>query len=135
MSAVEIALPRLETEEGFRSTVYRDTNGLQTIGFGFCVDRGISRNAAAALLDAQVMELHTALLQYQWYAALDDNRQSVCLDIATNQGLHGLLNYPHMLAALAAHDWQVAASECTVKDPLLSARYAALAQILLTGSV
>lgn len=133
MNAADIAMPRLETEEGFRATVYRDTNGLQTIGFGFCVDRGISRNAAAALLNAQVMELHASLLGYTWYAALDEPRQSVCLDIATNEGLHGLLKFPAMIAALAAKDWPAASEQCHAEDPKLAGRYATLAQILLTG--
>lgn len=135
MSAVDIALPRLETEEGFRPLPYLDTNGLGTIGFGFCYTRGISRRAAAALLREQAAELHDQLLGYSWYAALDTVRQSVCLDIAVNEGLGGLLKFPHMIAALSRQDWPSAATECHVEDPKLAGRYAALAQLLLVGGV
>lgn len=133
MSAIDLTLPRLKTEEGFRGTVYRDTNGLQTIGYGFCVDRGISQYAATALLVAQADEVHAALARYPWYAALNEARQSVCLDIAFNQGIGGLLHYPHMVAALERQDWETAATECAVQDPKLKARYDELAQILRTG--
>lgn len=133
MSAVDIALPRLKTEEGFRSTGYRDTVGKLTIGYGFCVDEGISRYAAAALLKAQAEEAHTALLKLPWYAQLDPVRQSVCLDIAINEGEQGLLKFPHMIAALSRQDWASAATECHVEDPKLAGRYAALAQLLLIG--
>jgi lysozyme len=133
MSAIDIALPRLETEEGFRATAYSDTGGHTTIGFGFNVDAGISEFAAGALLTAQLQELHRQLLALPWYAALDDVRQSVCLDIAFNAGLPGLLHFPRMIAALERQDWAAAATECQVQNPELAHRYADLAQILFTG--
>ncbi len=135
MNAVDLALPRLKTEEGFRARAYKDTNGFTTIGYGFNVDAGITPYAAAALLRAQAEELQQALIRYPWYAALDAPRQSVCLDIAVNEGLGGLLKFPHMIAALAKQDWPTAAQECQVQDPKLAGRYSALAQILLTGVI
>ncbi len=134
MNAVDLALPRLKTEEGFRATKYTDTQGHLTIGYGFDVDAGISQSAAGALLGAQAEERHQVLMELGWYAALDPVRQSVCLDIAFNSGLHGLLNFPHMIAALAKGDWAAAAAECKVTNSELVGRYAALAQLLLTGA-
>lgn len=133
MNAVDLALPRLKTEEGFRATKYTDTQGHLSIGYGFNVDAGISEFAATALLNAQAAERHNALLTYSWYSGLDPVRQSVCVDIAFNNGLHGLLDFPHMIAALAKGDWATAAAECKVTNPELAGRYAALAQLLLTG--
>lgn len=130
MTAVELVLPRLKTEEGFRGHVYKDTQGLDTIGYGFCISAGISQFAAAALLTAQASERHEALLKFPWYAALDPVRQSVCLDIDFNAHL---LHFPHLIAALAKGDWATAAAECKVTNPELAVRYAALAQLLLTG--
>lgn len=133
VSAVDIVLPRLQTEEGFRGMAYKDTESHLTIGYGFNVDAGITRTAALALMRAQVQELDTSLNGYVWYATLDAVRQSVCLDIAFNAGLPGLLKFPHMIAALANKDWSTASSECRVTNPELAGRYAKLAQILLTG--
>ena len=134
MNAVDLALPRLQTEEGFRAIKYTDTQGHLTIGYGFNVDAGISQTAAGALLGAQAAERHQALMGLGWYAVLDPVRQSVCLDIAFNNGTHGLLNFPHMIAALAKGDWATAAAECKVTNPELAGRYAKLAQLLLTGT-
>lgn len=134
MTAIDIAVPRLQTEEGFRSHAYRDTKGLETIGYGFNVQAGISKYAAAALLKAQVEEAHAALLKLPWYASLDPVRQSVCLDIDINEGEGGLLKFPLMIAALTRGDWEGAAVQCHVADPKLAGRYAALAKILLTGA-
>lgn len=135
MTAVDVALPRLQVEEGFRPLPYLDTNGLGTIGYGFCYTRGISKRAAAALLREQTQEAHEALQAYSWYASLDAVRQSVCLDIAVNEGLGGLLKFPHMIAALSRQDWPSAATECHVEDPKLAGRYAVLAKLLLIGGV
>ena len=134
MNAIDTVLPRLQTEEGFRSHVYRDTEGHQTIGYGFNVDAGISQRCAAALLAAQLDELQDQLATQSWYSALDPVRQSVCLDIAFNGGIHGLMGYPKMIAALAVGNWLGAAAECNVDNPELKSRYAALAQMLLTGT-
>ncbi len=133
MSAVDVALPRVKVEEGFRSTVYKDSRGHSSIAFGFNIDAGISLPAATALLTAQLTELDATLSAYAWYKSADDVRKSVFLDIAYNAGLHGLLGFPRMLAAAASGDWATAAAECKVQEPELAARYAALAQLLLTG--
>ena len=133
MTAVDIALLRLQTEEGFRAKVYKDTNGIETIGFGFNIQAGISKFAAAALLAAQVREANDVLLKLPWYAALNPVRQSVCLDIDINEGEGGLLGFPSMIHYLSIGDWDNAAAQCHVADPRLASRYAALAQLLLTG--
>lgn len=135
MSAVEFALPRLQTEEGFRASAYRDINGKLTIGYGFNVDAGISAFAASALLVAQATERHRELLRFPWYAKLDEPRQSALLDIAFNTGVSGLLHFPHLIAALELGNWEIAAAECHVEDPKLAGRYAHLAQLILTGVV
>lgn len=134
MSAVDLALPRVKVSEGFRSHVYRDTRNLETIGFGFQLAAGISERAAEALLREQMAEHHDELIKLPWYAHLNEVRQGVCLDIAINSGTTGLLRFERMILALEARNWAGAAAECKVTNPELAGRYAALAQLLLTGA-
>ena len=133
MTAIESVLPRIRVEEGFRSRPYLDTEKHLTVGYGMNLDAGISERVAAAALVEQLQELHEMLSRYNWYAALDPIRQGVCLDIAFNDGLHGLLGFSKMIAALGRQDWVTAQSECHVQNPELQERYDALAKILLTG--
>jgi lysozyme len=135
VNAVDIALGRLKVDEGFRAAAYRDTVGKLTIGYGFCVDAGISQFAAAALLAAQAQERAQALAGFWWAQGLDDARMSVVIEIAFNDGTAGLLHFPKMLAAIGAKNWQAAHDECLDSDAAreLPARYKLLAQILLTG--
>jgi lysozyme len=133
VSAVDIALPRIEKEEGFEPQKYIDTEGRATIGYGFQIDAGITQNAALALLQAQLQDIDARLQPFPWYSSLDAVRQSVCIDIAFNAGISGLLRFPKMIAALAVKDWESAADQCAVTNPELASRYHELSQILLSG--
>ena len=129
------ALERLKTEEGFRSTLYTDTTGHATLGYGFNVSAGISQRVAAALLQAQLEELHETLAGYPWYSQCDPVRQSVLLDVAFNIGVTGLLHFSHMILAIGHRDWPQAKAQLLDSKAAreLPSRYAALAQLLLTG--
>lgn len=142
MSAVDVLMTRLTTEEGQRMLAYDDATGLNvkapvgslTWGRGFNLMECGSPGLFAAMERYLLGELDAQLQTYPWYAQAGDNRASVFLDIAYNGGLHDLLSYPHMIAAAARGDWSTAAMECTEKDPRLdSSRYAPLRAILLAG--
>jgi lysozyme len=135
LSAIDIVLPRLKVDEGFRPKKYLDTRGLETIGYGFCIDAGISEHVASALLTAQVEECWNAVMAFWWANQLDEVRLSVVLELAFNNGVNGLLHYPKMITAIGAKDWQSAHDELLDSDAAraLPNRYKALANLLLTG--
>jgi len=145
VTAVEVLLARLPREEGDIAYPYNDATGKRvscrpggnlTIAEGINLEDGLDAEERAFLVQHRVNKAHTALLQYSWYAGITDPyRQSVPLDIAFNGGVHDLLGYPHMIAAIAKGDWEEASRQCTDKDPKLDAsRYAPLRQILLYGN-
>lgn len=137
MSAIDLAIARLKTDEGFRATAYRDSMGKLTVGYGFNVDAGITQKGAAALLSAQTEEIADSLKSYWWSSGLDDARLSVVIELAFNLGTHGLLHFVTMLTALGNKQWQ-AAHDALLKSAAakeLPARYAAIAKILLTGII
>lgn len=147
MSAVSITYKRLSEprgEEGRRQFAYDDSTGKRvtclpagnlSIAVGVNLETGLDDEEIDWLSQHRLAKVATQLAGYSWYAALDEARQSVCLDVAFNQGLHGLLHYPKMVAALSHQDWETAANECDVADPRLKPRYEKLAQILRTGVV
>jgi len=135
MSAINLAVERLQTDEGFRAVAYQDTTGHLTIGYGFNITSGISEYAAQALLEAQAQELATSLQAYHWFVGLDDVRASVLIELAFNLGLNGLLHFPRMLGAIGSGDWQTAHDQLLDSDAArqLTSRYTILANLLLTG--
>ena len=135
MSALDIAVAQLKPDEGFRAKVYRDIVGKQTIGYGFCVDAGISEPAAAALLAAQAAEVESYLAKQDWYT-LDDVRAAACICLAFNLGVDGFLGFHDTIQALRSGNWQGAHDALLYSKAAqqLPARYGRLANWLLTGS-
>jgi lysozyme len=144
VSAVDITAARLLKEEAFRQYPYNDATGQRVTclpGGNLSWLIGLNLETAGSMELAEVMtafllgKLNASLAAFWWYSKLDDVRLSVILDIAFNAGAAGLLHFPKMLAAIGAQDWATAKAELLDSDAAreLPKRYAALAQILLTG--
>jgi len=134
-TALDIVYVRLMQEEGFRARKYRDQKGIETIGYGFNLEVPWSRELCNVILNWWVNDLHKSLSRFYWYAALDEIRRSVIIDVAYNLGIDSLLHFPKMIAAIVAKDWSTAAEELLDSDAarLNKARYLVLAEILKTG--
>jgi lysozyme len=146
--AVDMCVQRLTRpggEEGFRAFPYDDATGLRvkapegnvSIGFGYNLDAGMTLADAMYLCSARVSRIKDTISANAWYSGANAARQSVFLDIAFNQGVNGLLKYPHMLSCATEGDWAGAAAQCTVSpsEPEgLQDRYRALAAILGSGT-
>lgn len=135
MSALDLAIGRLKIDEGFKSTLYTDTTGHRTIGYGFNVDAGITEPSAFALLNAQASEVANQLQPMRGFQGLDDVRASVLIELAFNLGVNGLLGFSKMLNALASGDYQTAHDQLLDSKAArqLPSRYDQLATMLLTG--
>ncbi len=104
---------QLMRDEGLRLKPYVDTRGKLTIGFGRnLTDQGITLVEADLLLDND-MQRHTAevLALFAWMLGIDDVRREAFINMAFNEGAHGLLKSPKMLRAAEAGHWRLAAIE------------------------
>jgi lysozyme len=141
MSAVDLAVAKLQTLEGFRANVYDDsdgmpiiTQGVPTIGFG-CACRDWPIALASSVLQWQVDALNASLNQLPWFIGLDDARQAVLITLAFNLGFNGLIRgFPKMIAAIQAGNWAEAQNQCQVTEPQLKSRYDWAGTVLFTGS-
>lgn len=103
----------LRQHEGLRLTVYDDTLGVPTIGYGRNLrDRGISHAEAEMLLNNDIAEFIVALSdEFPWFDGLDSVRKRALIDMAFNVGVEGLRKSPKMLQALLVGSYQTAANE------------------------
>lgn len=140
MSAIDIFLDRMPREEGERRDGYDDATG-KTVkapvgnlswGHGYDLAEIGSRELFDVIDRYLAGKVEAELMPHAWYQ-IDAPRQSVLLDLAYNAGVHGLLHYPQMLAAIERKDWTEAARQCTTSNPKLQGRYEALSRILVTG--
>jgi lysozyme len=114
MNAERIAIAQLKVDEGFRRFMYLCPAGYPTIGFGTRIDQGgegVSESAAGQMLQEAVISRAIELLRLPWYRELDDARKAVVLNMSYQLGLHGVLKFKRMIAALEGKDFGRAADE------------------------
>lgn len=105
-------LEQLARDEGIRLKPYVDTVGKITIGVGFnLTDVGLSEEEVNLILQHRVTSLNLQLLQFQWYAVLDEVRQGAIQNMAYNMGIGGLLHFPSMIHYLTIQDYGNAAAQ------------------------
>ena len=113
---------RLEVEEGFSEFPYDDATGLRinfstvckgypTVGHGFNLAAGMSREEAKLLVVYRVQFLARELGKLSWFNALPQSHRNVMVLMAYNLGLPGLLKFKKMIAALGLKQFATAATE------------------------
>ena len=134
--------------EGEKPFLYDDATG-RTIGPGYTVQGNptigvgralnkdpLSHEECQYLLTGTINRLTSDLMQYAWFASLDEVRQEAVVSMVFNLGESGfLLHWPKLIAALSVHDWVAASQECD--DPhwraQVGARADKTAKAILTG--
>lgn len=142
--AIMLLAARLPREEGQKLLPYDDATGKPVkapVGF-LSWGRGYNLMQCGSpelfdVIDAFLLAaIDAQLSKFGWYTALDNQptRQSVFLDVAYNDGVHGLLHFPNMITQATAGNWTACAAECKVADASLDgSRYAPLRQLLING--
>src|SRR3989442_3510714 len=104
---------QLQRDEGLRLKMYLDALGHPTIGYGRALDtKGISLGEAEYLLDHDILDATSDVIaEFPWAAGLDEVRRAVMVNMAFNLGAQGLAGFTHMLAAVKAGQWGLAADE------------------------
>src|SRR3990167_7819908 len=113
MRAAMTLLEQIQRDEGCRLTVYLDSRGVPTIGWGRNLrDKGISQKEADAMLKSDLADVTKAVTaRWPWMKALDDARRAVFLNMAYNLGVQGLGGFVHALAAAERGDYPIAAAD------------------------
>lgn len=104
---------QLETDEGRKRRLYKDTVGKLTIGVGRNIeDRGLRDDEIDLMLSNDIDEaVGIARALVSNFDKLDDVRQEVVANMALNLGMTRLGGFKQFIAALMRFDFQRAATE------------------------
>jgi len=142
-----VLLLQLRFEEGVRLRVYRDINGIESIGIGrnlsaqpFFNGEKIPDEISEALAEeiclADIASTRQRLAaRLRFFARLDAARQDACINMAFQLGVGGFMAFSHMICHLSKGEWQ-AAYDCALASEWgqdFPARAQRVANQLMTG--
>ena len=106
-------IERLKVNEGFRSQVYKCSEGFDTIGYGLAIkDLELTEKEAEYLLANRVSQKHLHLLDnLNWYKDIPPEVQSVILEMVYQMGFSGFKKFKKAIANMKDKNWKVAADE------------------------
>lgn len=105
-------LDSVREHEGFRTTPYKDTVGVLTVGYGTNLETiDVSRGLATQWLVDELIGLRSKLERHPWFANLSEVRKDAILEMAYQLGYVGVLKFHKMIAALEDGNFWAAASE------------------------
>ena len=106
-------IERLKINEGFRSKVYKDHLGFDTIGYGFAIkDLELTEKEAEYLLANRVSQKHLHLLDnLDWYKDMPPEVQSVILEMVYQMGFSGFKKFKKAITHMKDKNWKAAADE------------------------
>lgn len=98
--------------EGLRLTMYHDTVGVPTIGYGHNMMQPISEAAAKQILDDDIQIVLSELDdRMEWWRDLPEPAQLVVASMVFNMGWPRFSQFKKFIAALEDREWDRAAYE------------------------
>lgn len=117
---MEDLLKKIKEHEGFRSRVYKCTEGYDTIGYGFAIkDLELDEDIAEEILLRKLEKLIKRLRdKFDWLDEVPHAVQGVLVNMSYQMGVNGVSKFKKALHAMQMFQWKKAA------DELLDSRWA-----------
>tara|TARA_Y100000310_G_scaffold195939_1_gene195966 strand:- start:917 stop:1333 length:417 start_codon:yes stop_codon:yes gene_type:complete len=106
-------IERLKINEGFRSQVYKCSEGFDTIGYGFAIkDLELTEEEATLLLANRVAKKHLMVSgNLDWYSDMPPEIQGVIIEMVYQMGFSGFTKFKKAITHMKEREWQLAAHE------------------------
>ena len=104
-------MDELIRDEGLRLKVYLDSEGIETIGVGRNLQRGITRDEAMLLLNNDIRYAIQEAMTFPWYEKLTEQRKRVIVNMIFNLGLTRFSGFKNTIRYLEMGDYEAASEE------------------------
>ena len=104
----------LKKHEGFKPTVYEDTEGYDTIGYGFAIkDLYLSKEVCDIILIEKIAELKLNITKkFEWFEHSPDVIQNAVINMCYQMGISGFSKFKQTIYYLETEQYDEAATEC-----------------------
>ena len=99
----------IKQEEGFKGTVYKCTEGFDTIGYGTRLP--LSKEESELILEYRLKIIKSQLTGYLYNLDIKQEAWDILFNMAYQLGVRGVLNFKKMIKALEKQDYKTAAKE------------------------
>ena len=106
-------LNRIKHHEGFRKSVYKCTEGYETIGYGFAIkDLEMDEDIAEEILIRKVEKLIKRVRKrFDWLDSVPREVQGILVEMSYQMGLSNVSKFKKALHAMQMLQWKKAADE------------------------
>ena len=99
----------VKQEEGFKGTVYKCTEGFDTIGYGTRLP--LTEKEAELLLEHRLNIMRSSLSSYLYNLDIDRKAWDILYNMGYQMGVSGVLKFKNMIKALQDKDYNKAGDE------------------------
>ena len=110
---MQYVLNQIKIHEGFKKKVYTDTEGYQTIGYGFAIkDLELSEDVCDLILTEKLEVLEERFeKKFDWFKTSPVEVRNVMLNMAYQLGFAGFCKFKKTIAYLQEAEWEKASEE------------------------
>ena len=106
-------IEQIKESEGFRPTVYKCTEGYDTIGYGFAIkDLVLGEDICDIILERKIAELKLRIKQkLPFYDDMPEKAQDVIVEMCYQMGINGFSKFKKTIDHLMRKDYKAASVE------------------------
>ena len=103
----------IKTHEGFRSRVYKDSVGIDTIGYGFTIENlELNEANSSLILGEKLWNLYFKVdKKFGWFRGMPDLIQNVIMEMCYQLGIRGFSKFRRTIKYFKARQWENASVE------------------------
>ena len=103
----------IKQHEGYVPTVYKDSLGIDTIGYGFAIkDLELDKDICDIILERKLKDLIVKIRsKFQWYSYMPLEIQDIITEMCYQLGVYGFSRFKKTIAYLQNKQWEEASVE------------------------
>ena len=103
----------IKKHEGYVGIVYKDSLGIDTIGYGFAIkDLELDEDVCEIILERKVKDLQDRVdNKFNWYRYMPPEIKDIVLEMCYQMGVYGFSCFKKTIAYLQDNQWEKASVE------------------------
>ena len=103
----------IKKHEGYVGIVYKDSLGIDTIGYGFAIkDLELDADICDIILERKIKELQSRVdLKFNWFRYMPQEIKDIVMEMCYQLGVTGFSKFKKTIAYLQNKQWQEASVE------------------------